>query len=257
VIASLLPRRGAWDVWLRNATVWKRSWKTSLVGSIGEPLLYLLGLGYGLGTLIPEVGARPYLHFVAPGLMLSSTMYSTTIEATYSTFTKMEHQKVYASMILSPLTFNDILLGEILWAMTKGLMSGGTILVFSLALGVTGPWPGILALPLILACAFLFACLGLVVTSLARGYDSFNYYFTLFIAPMFFFSGIFFPVERLGEWIAKLAWFFPLTHLVNISRAIFQVAAAPHLPMDILWITLFTVAAAAVALRLMSRRFMP
>jgi lipooligosaccharide transport system permease protein len=96
-----------------------------------------------------------------------------------------------------------------------------------------------------------------VVTSLARGYDSFNYYFTLFIAPMFFFSGIFFPVERLGEWIAKLAWFFPLTHLVNISRAIFQGAAAPHLFGDLIWVGLFTVAAAAMALRLMSRRFMP
>jgi lipooligosaccharide transport system permease protein len=253
---SFLPRKGAWDVWLRNATVWKKSWKTSLVGSVGEPIFYLLGLGYGLGTLIPEVGARPYLHFVAPGLMLSSVMYSTTIESTYSTFTKMEHQKVYASMILSPLTFNDILLGEILWAMTKGLISGGTILVISLALGIAGPWPGILALPLILLCAFAFACLGLIVTSLARGYDSFNYYFTLFIAPMFFFSGIFFPVERLGGWVEKVAWFFPLTHLVSLSRALFQGTASPHLLGDLIWVALFTAAATAAALRLMSRRFM-
>ena len=109
-MALPFARPGPWDVWLRNATVWRKTWKTSLVGSIGEPLLYFIGLGIGLGTLIPSVDGRPYLHFVAPGLMLSSVMYSATIESTYSTFTKMEHQKGYASMILSPLTFSDIVL---------------------------------------------------------------------------------------------------------------------------------------------------
>ena len=125
-------RSGAWAVWLRNATVWSRTWKTSLVGSVGEPLFYFFGLGYGLGTLIPDLGGTPYLHYVAPGLMLSSAMYSTTVEATYSTFTKMEHQRVYASMVLSPLHFSEILMGEVLWAMTKGLLSGGTVLLLSL-----------------------------------------------------------------------------------------------------------------------------
>lgn len=248
---------GALDVWLRNAAVWKRSWKTSLVGSIGEPLFYFFGLGYGLGTLIPSVDGRSYLHFVAPGLMLSSVMYSATIEATYSTFTKMEHQKVFASMILSPLTFKDIVLGETLWAMTKGLISGGTILLLSLAFGIGRPWPGLLGILLILFCGFIFASLGMIVTSLARGYDSFNYYFTLCIAPMFFFSGIFYPVERLGEWAGGLAWLFPLTHLVNLSRALFQGTVPPHLSGDLIWIALCTAAAGSLALRLMSRRFMP
>jgi len=257
VSVPLPARPGALDVWLRNAVVWRRSWKTSLVGSVGEPLFYFFGLGYGLGTLIPSVGGQSYLHFVAPGLMLSSVMYSATIEATYSTFTKMEHQKVFASMILSPLTFNDIVLGEILWAMTKGLISGGTILLLSLAFGIGRPWPGLLGVFLILFCGFIFASLGMIVTSLARGYDSFNYYFTLFIAPMFFFSGIFYPVERLGRGFELVAWAFPLTHLVTLSRALMEGSGAAAVPADLLWLTLFAGVTSWGAFRLLSRRFMP
>jgi lipooligosaccharide transport system permease protein len=252
-----LARPGPWDVWLRNATVWKKNWKTSLVGSVGEPLLYFLGLGIGLGTLIPSVGGLPYLHFVAPGLIFSSVMYSATIESTYSSFTKMEHQKVYASMILSPLTFSDIVLGEILWATTKGLISGGTILLLSIAAGVGTFLPGLLCLPLILLAGLVFSSLGLIVTSLARGYDSFNYYFTLFIAPMFFFSGIFFPVARLGSIMEGLSLLFPLTHFVRLSRALLTGAEPEPVIASSLFVLLIAVIVLRLSGRLMESRFMP
>ena len=248
---------GAASVWLRNATVWRATWKTSLVGAVGEPLFYLLGLGYGLGTIIPAVAERPYLHFVAPGLMITSVMYSTTIEATYMTFTKTEHQKVYASMILSPLTFADIILGEILWIMTKGLISGGTILAVVLATGIAPFWPGLLGVPLILLAGFIFASLGMIVTSVARGYDSFNYYFTLVIAPMFFFSGIFFPTERLGPWIGRVTQIFPLTHLAVISRGILGGETGGAFTLSLGVVTLYAVAGFTLAMNRMQRRFMP
>lgn len=248
---------GALVVWTRNATVWLKSWKTSLVGSVGEPLFYVLGLGYGLGTIVPDIDSIPYLHYVAPGLMITSVMQSVTIEATYMIFTKMEHQRVHASMLLSPLTFGDILLGEILWIMTKGLVCGGTVLALLLAFGVAPVWPGLLGVPLVLLAGFVFASLGLVVTSLARGYDSFNYYFTLFIGPMFFFSGTFFPVENLGPWVERVAWAFPLTHLVRISRSLLAGAAdAP--PLISLWVVaVVAVSAFAAASAMMRRRFLP
>jgi lipooligosaccharide transport system permease protein len=240
---------------LRNATVWKKSWKTSLVGSVGEPLFYLLGLGYGLGALMPAMDGRPYLDFVVPGLMLSSVMYSTTIESTYNTFMKMEHQQLFASMLLSPLTFDEIVLGEVSWAVTKGLLSGGTLLVLSLALGVGEVWPGVLAIGLLLVTGVIFASMGLVITSLAKGYDFFNYYFTLAITPMFFFSGIFFPVATLGRWVEYVAWFFPLTHLVRLSRALMHGTVTTDLWQDAAWVTVFGALALWFALTRMSRRF--
>jgi lipooligosaccharide transport system permease protein len=227
------------------------------VGAVGEPLFYLLGLGYGLGTIIPAVAGRPYLHFVAPGLMITSVMYSTTIEATYMTFTKTEHQKVYASMILSPLTFADIILGEVLWIMTKGLISGGTVLAAMLAAGIAPVWPGLLGVPLILLAGFIFASLGMIVTSVARGYDSFNYYFTLVIAPMFFFSGIFFPTERLGPWVGRVTQVFPLTHLAVISRGILGGTMDGPFLVSLLAAALFAAGAFTVATARMQRRFMP
>jgi lipooligosaccharide transport system permease protein len=254
-LARLAP--GVAAVWLRHATVWSRSWRTSLVGTIGEPLFYFLGLGYGLGTFIPAAGGVPYLSFVAPGLMLSSLMYSTTIESTYMTFTKMEQQKVYASMILSPLSFDDILGGEILWAATKGVMSGATVLALCLIFGVARPWPGVLCLLVLALGGVIFSALGLIVTSTAKGYDSFNYYFTFVVAPMFFFSGIFFPLERLGEWAVRLTWLFPLTHLVRLSRAAALGRFEPSLWGDLAWLVVFAGLSLCAATRLMTRRFQP
>jgi len=248
---------GAISVWARNATVWRKNWKTSLVGSVGEPLFYVLGLGYGLGTIVPDIEGTPYLRYVAPGLMISSVMQSVTIESTYMIFTKMEHQRVYASMILSPLTFGDILLGEILWIMTKGLICGGTVLALLLAFGVGPVWPGIVGIPLILLSGFIFTSLGLIVTSLAGGYDSFNYYFTLFIGPMFFFSGIFFPVHNLGPWVERLALAFPLTHLVRISRSLLAGTPGASPVLSLCVVAVVTVVAFAAASTLMKRRFMP
>jgi lipooligosaccharide transport system permease protein len=248
---------GAGCVWLRNATVWRATWKTSLVGAIGEPLFYLLGLGYGLGTVMPAVAGLPYLNFVAPGLMITSVMYSTTIEATYMTFTKAEHQKVYASMILSPLTFPEIILGEILWIMTKGLISGGTILAVVLGAGIAPPWPGLLGVPLILLAGFIFASLGMIVTSLSNGYDSFNYYFTLVIAPMFFFSGVFFPTDRLGPWIGWVTQAFPLTHLAVLSRGILGGPTGAPFLFSLGVVALFAAGSFALAMTRMQRRFLP
>ncbi len=242
-------------VWLRNARVWSRNWKTSLVGTIGEPLFYFLGLGYGLSTIVPPIGGLSYLNYVVPGLMLSAVMHSTTIEATYSTFSKLEHQQIHASMTLAPLTFEEIVLGEMLWAVTKGLASGITVLLLAFLTGVVPPWPGILLVGLLLLGGLIFASLGMIVTSLAKSYDSFNYYFTLVISPMFFFSGIFFPLDSLGPWAGVISWLFPLTHLVAVSRALCHGTAGGALLPELAWLTLFAVLAFAAAVKLMAKRF--
>lgn len=225
------------------------------MGSLGEPLFYFLGLGYGLGTLIPAVGGQPYLHYVAPGLLLTSTMYSATIEATYSTFTKLEHQKVGESMLLSPLTFADVVLGELLWAASKGLLSGTAVLALGIAWGVFPPWFGIVGLGLGAAAGLIFGCMGLVVTALARGYDSFNYYFTLIISPMFFFSGVFYPIRGLGAWVEAIAWIFPLTHLVKMARSLLQGDFGTPLWAELVWIAAFGAGVFLAARWALERRF--
>jgi lipooligosaccharide transport system permease protein len=224
---------------------------------VGEPLLYFIGLGYGLGTLIPAVAGQPYLHFVAPGLMVTSVMQSATIEATYANLTKMEHQKIFASMVLSPLTFSDIVIGELLWAMTKGLLSGGTVLLLCLLFGVGAPWPGLACLGLILLAGLIFASMGMIVTSMARGYDFFNYYFTLVISPMFFFSGVFYPVAGLGRWAEYVAWFFPLTHLTNLSRLILTTTDGVAWWYEVTWLLVFAALALWGAVTRMAVRFAP
>ena len=141
--------------------------------------------------------------------------------------------------------------------MTKGLISGGTILAVVLATGIAPVWPGLLGVPLILLAGFTFASLGMIVTSVARSFDSFNYYFTLVIAPMFFFSGVFFPAERLGPWVWRLAQAFPLSHLTVVSRGILGGALGPPFLLSLGVLGCYAAAAFALARCRMQRRFMP
>jgi lipooligosaccharide transport system permease protein len=132
----------------------------------------------------------------------------------------MSVQKTFDAIAVTPLSFRQIVLGEILWATTKACLSGLVILiVFAIAGLIKSPWA-----PLILVLCFiegiLFASLGMLATSLAKSYEFFTYYFTLFISPMFLFSGTFFPLQGLSKYLTGLAWFLPLTHAVKGARAI-------------------------------------
>jgi len=204
---------------------------------------------------VPAVDGVPYLRFVAPGLMVSSVMQSATIEATYGAFTKLEHQRVYASMVLSPLTFGDVVLGEILWAVTKGVLSGGTVLALIVILGVAPPAA---LLPGIPAAAARGP--GLRHSRPDRDLARARLRFLQLLLharhlPMFLFSGIFFPVERLGPGVALIAGAFPLTHLVALSRTSLG-GGGPEPLAPLAGMALFAAAALAAAVGLLERRFM-
>jgi lipooligosaccharide transport system permease protein len=209
-------------VWLRNAVSYKRYILPTFLASIGEPLLYLVAIGIGLGSYMGMVNGMPYLHFIAPGLVVSAVMFSTVFECTYSSMVRMTIEKVYNSQLVTPVSIEEIVTGEILWGMTRGMMSGTimlvVLLIFGIGLGVSS-----LLYPLLwLAVGFLFASLSMLMTSFAKNFDFFTYYFQLFISPMFFFSGIFFPLDHFPESVQLIAQFLPLTHAVTISRMLVE-----------------------------------
>ncbi len=217
------PTLRAIRFWQRNLDVfWKYS-LPSLVGpSIGEPLLYLLGLGFGLGTLVGRVNGEPYVQFVAPGMVLSSAMFAAAYECTYGARVRMLHQRTYEAVLCTPLSLEDVVAGEILWGASKGVFNGSVMLAIVAAFGLsTSGWT--LAVPLVIGLvALLFASLSLVVAALARSFEFFNYYLTLVVTPMFLFCGVFFPLDSLPVWVQTLARFLPLTYAVRASRALME-----------------------------------
>ncbi len=215
-----LPRPGLrWlPVWRRNFLVWRKLAIPSILGNLADPLIYMLGLGYGLGGLLPSVQGVDYPRFLAAGTIIASTMNAATFEALYSAFSRMQVQKTWDAILNTPLSLDEVVSGELVWAASKSLMAGSAILIVVAALGLTSSPLALWIVPLIFLTGLAFAALGLIVCALAPSYDFFMYYFTLFITPMLLVSGVFFPVDQLPAALQAAASVLPLAHAVALAR---------------------------------------
>lgn len=207
-------------VWQRNRDVFFKLWKSEVPGVFAEPLLILLAMGLGLGAYVVLEDGERYIEFIAPGIVAAYAMFSASFECTYGSFIRMEYQKTYDAIITTPLNIEDVVLGEILWGATRSLITACAVMLVITAFGlVSSPW-ALLALPLAVVSGIMFSSIALFFTSLSPAIYSFNYYFTLFITPMFFFSGVFFPLNEFPTMIQHLSWIAPLTSVTNLMRAV-------------------------------------
>ena len=246
---------GRWRaVWLRNGKVWRRLAFASLMGNFGEPVLYLLALGYGLGALVGSVEELPYVVYLASGIVCSSTMMTASFEATYSAYTRMAVQRTWDAMITTPLEVGDVVLGEVVWAASKGTLSAACILVVAAALGAVDGMQALWALPVALLTGLCFAGMAMVVTALSRSYDFFLYYTTLLVTPMLLLSGVFFPLAEMPRAIQQLAGALPLTHAVAVVRPLMTGGAPPDVALHLGVVALYAVVTVSVATRLIRRR---
>ena len=248
-----------WPVFKRNLLVWRKLVIPSLVANIAEPLMWLVAFGYGMGALIGEVtldGAQvPYLLFLASGSICMSAMNAATFEALYSAFSRMHVQKTWDGIMNAPIRLEDILLAEMLWAAFKSLFTITAILGVMMALGITQSWKILLAWPCLLCVGITFSCLALIFNALAKGYDFFTYYFTLFLTPMMFLSGVFFPSGQLPSWVRSIAEWLPLSQAVALVRPLFldRWPSQPLLHLGVL--ALYAGVAWAIALHFTRKRF--
>jgi lipooligosaccharide transport system permease protein len=205
-------------IWHRHFLVWKKMAIPSILGHLADPLIYMLGLGFGLSALIPEMGGTSYILFLAAGTLCYSTMNSATFEALYSGFSRMHHQRTWDAILNTPITLDDIVISEILWAATKSLMSGVAVLLVIWIMGMSHTWLSLWTIPLALLVGLCFAAVGLIMTALAPSYDFFMYYFTLVITPMMMLSGVFFPVDQLPALLQTVSAILPLSHAIDLVR---------------------------------------
>jgi lipooligosaccharide transport system permease protein len=208
-------------VWQRNALVWRKLALASLVGNVVDPLIALLAFGLGLGAFIPSIMGLPYLHYLAVGALCLSAMNSPSFEALYSAFSRMQTQKTWQAIINTPVRLREVVLGEALWAASKGILSVIAMMAVVAALGI-GDWVMWLGGCFVLALAgLMFAAIGLCVNAHAKSYDFFMFYFTLFLTPQTFLSGAFFPRQQLPEWLSGIATVLPLSLVVDTMRALY------------------------------------
>ena len=243
-------------VWRRNRLVWRKLAIASMLGNLADPMLYLLGFGYGLGAMLPEVAGGPYIAFLAAGMVCSSTMMSASFEAMYSGFSRMHVQKTWEAIMNAPLTLDDVVLGEAVWTASKSFLSGVTVLAVAWALGLVASPLALLLLPLIFLVGLTFASLGLIMTAVSPSYDFFTYYFTLVLTPMMLVCGVFYPVEQLPAWLQAAGTILPLTHAVAIARPLMNGNVPPDVLTPLVVLMGYACAGFYLALVLTRRRLL-
>lgn len=243
----------AFRVWQRHFTVYTKLYKSSIALNFVEPVLYLAALGLGLGAFVREINGMPYIDFIAPGIIASSSMFAAVYECSYGTYVRMTYQKTFDAILATPVNIDDLIAGELMWGATKSLLYGTIIIFVISALGLVESPLVLLAVPVLFMSGLIFAEISLIFVAVVPGIDSFNYFFTLFMTPMFLFSGIFFPLDTLPPLVTKIAFFTPLYHLVNVCRS-FAHGDILASRWDIVWITAVVIILAPYPFRLMRRR---
>lgn len=246
-------------VFQRNFLVWRKLFWPSLIGNIAEPLFVLIAFGYGIGALVGSVTldgqAIPYILFLASGSICMSSMNAASFEALYSAYSRMGPQKTWEGILNAPVSLDEIVFAEMIWAAFKALFTATAILVVMIALDISRSPMLLLAWPLLFLVGLCFSSLALIFNALAKGYDFFTYYITLFLTPMTFLSGVYFPRDQLPSWLMTFSDWLPLTAAVSLIRPFFLGQWPAQWATDAAVLLGYTVAGFSLALWLTRRRF--
>lgn len=216
----MIRPHGVLAVCERNARVHRRTVWASLLGHIGEPLFYIVVFGYGLGRFIGDFGAQSFLEWLIPGVAVIAAATSGGLECTYSAFTRMERQKTYLAIASTPVSIEEVVVGEALWGAVLGLINAIlTLLVAALFGALFAPFHVILILAASFLGGLLAASVALLFTSCARGYEDFAIFFTVILTPSLILSGAYFPLEVFPPALLSLAHWLPFTQPVEAARA--------------------------------------
>lgn len=219
-LGSVTPFR-AQRIWEKNYIAYRRLWKVVFSGFF-EPVFYLLAVGIGVGALVGEVelangDAVPYAAFVAPAMMAASAMNGAVIETTFNIFFKLQFGKVYEGILTTPMQPMDIAIGEIGWALLRGVLYSTAFVGVMFALGMTESWLAIFAVPAATLVGFAFGAVGLAATTWMKSWQDFDLV-SLVTMPLFLFSGTFYPLSVYPEPLQQLARVSPLYHGTELLR---------------------------------------
>lgn len=215
---------GAWrllDYW---ATVYRRTWKGSVISSFVTPLLYVLAMGVLLGGFIqadPATldGATTYLAFVAPGMLAAQAMTTAFGEVTYPVMGMIKWQRIYYGMTASPLGTDEVILAHLGFVLFRVMTTCGVFTLVMAPFGVFSSVPGAVAGFLVQALVGLAFATPLYAFSAGlRDESAFPLLYRLGLIPLFLFSGAFFPISNLGPVLESLARITPLWHGVDLTR---------------------------------------
>ena len=205
-------------VMVREVVNFSSFWRSSTFSSTVDPTIYLLAFGFGFGSLVSTVAGYDYIEFVGTGIVATTVLFSGAFPAMYSTFVKYEFQHTYDAILAAPVDTEELVTGEALWIAARTGVYGCVPMLVATVFGLDPSW-GMLLVPLIAALAgFGWACFGIFIAAKAKTIESFSYWQSGLLTPMFLVAGTFFPLNQLPTWAQVLGNVNPLFHCVELVR---------------------------------------
>ncbi len=206
----------------RNWTVYKKDLVANISPTVADPALIMVSLGLGLGSYLSNLDGMSYMQFLAPGLTVATALFTSFFESSYGFYVRMSYENVFKAMLTTPIGVKEVIFGELIWVGLKGaVMAVGVAIVLALFGLMANPW----YIPTLASVGFLVAlpcaALGLIATAVVRNINQFQSVYSFVIAPLYFLSGIFFPIDQMSTPVRIVAEFFPLIHGVRLAQALF------------------------------------
>ncbi len=244
-----LERAAMRGVLVREIVNFSSFWRSSTFSSAVDPTIYLLAFGFGFGSLVSQVAGYDYIEFVGTGIVATTVLFSGAFPAMYSTFVKYQFQHTYDAILAAPVDTEELVTAEALWIAARTGTYGCVPMLVAIAFGLDPSW-GMLLVPGIAALAgYGWACFGIFIAAKAKSIESFSYWQSGLLTPMFLVAGTFFPLDQLPTWAQVLGNANPLFHCVELVRhAVFGLQG-----LEDVWHLGFLIAFALIAWRLAVR----
>ncbi len=206
----------------RNWIVYKKDLIANISPTVADPALVMVSLGLGLGAYITNVEGMSYMQYLAPGLTVATALFTSFFESSYGFYVRMTYENVFKAMLTTPIGVKEVVMGEMIWVGLKGAaMAVGVAIVLALFGLMANPW----LIPLLSIVGFLVAlpcgAIGLLSTAMVNNINQFQSVYSFLIAPLYFLSGIFFPISSMSTPVRMVAELFPLIHGVRLAQAMF------------------------------------
>jgi lipooligosaccharide transport system permease protein len=249
-----LERPALAGVLVREVVNFSSYWRSATFSSTVEPTIYLLAFGFGFGSLVSRIGNYSYVEFVGTGTVATAVLFSSAFPAMFGTFVKYKFQHTYDAILAAPVDTEELVTAEALWIGARTGVYGCVPMLVAVAFGLDPAW-GMLLVPEIAALAgFGWACFGIFIAAKAKAIESFSYWQSGLLTPMFLVAGTFFPLDRLPTWAQVLGNVNPLFHCVQLVRhAVFGLHAWADVG-HLAFLIAFALVSWRLAIRFMERK---
>jgi lipooligosaccharide transport system permease protein len=213
-----LERPALKGVMVREIVNFSSFWRSSTFSSTVDPTIYLLAFGFGFGSLVSTVAGYDYIDFVGTGIVATTVLFAGAFPAMYSTFVKHQFQHTYDAILAAPVDVEELVTAECLWIAARTGVYGCVPMLVAMVFGLDPSW-GMLLVPFIAALAgYGCASFGVFIAARAKAIESFSYWQSGLLTPMFLVAGTFFPLSQLPQWAQVLGNLNPLYHCVQLVR---------------------------------------